>query len=123
MWSTNITQWIKAPLPWPLQNGLLLKHALLLAVFCCGVQQFTGQTWRIFVKGMSGQVGCQLAAAVLWRIMTLLLKWVPLAAETEMRQAGHALRCVHGQRSPPAHDIPKVEDLIETCHVFMRSSQ
>lgn len=56
MWGINITQWIKAPLPWPIQDGLLLKHVLLLSVFCCGVQQFSGQMWRIFVKGMSGQV-------------------------------------------------------------------
>ena len=55
-WGINITQWIKAPLPWPIQEGLLLKHVLLLSVFCCGVQQFSGQMWRIFAKGMSGQV-------------------------------------------------------------------
>ncbi len=56
-WGINITQWIKAPLPWPIQDGLLLKHVLLLSVFCCGVQQFSGQMWRIFAKGMSGMVG------------------------------------------------------------------
>ncbi|CAL5221609.1 g3829 [Coccomyxa viridis] len=55
-WGINITQWIKAPLPWPIQDGLLLKHVLLLSVFCCGVQQFSGQMWRIFAKGMSGMM-------------------------------------------------------------------
>ena len=63
VWGTNLLHSIHRPLPWPLQDGLLMRHAMLLAVFCCGVQQFSGQTWRIFVKGVSGQVGCSSSAS------------------------------------------------------------
>jgi hypothetical protein len=63
VWGTNLLHWIHRPLPWPLQDGLLMRHAMLLAVFCCGVQQFSGQTWRIFVKEVSGQVGCSSSAS------------------------------------------------------------
>ena len=70
-------------LPWPLQDGLLLRHAMLLAVFCMGLQQFTGQMWRIFVKGMSGRVGLRL------RLSALLI----LKALRDDRQSNPYLSC------------------------------
>ncbi|CAK0780569.1 hypothetical protein CVIRNUC_005097 [Coccomyxa viridis] len=54
-WGTGLGDLLGLQLPWPL-HGLRLRHVLLLSVFCCGVQQFSGQAWRIFVKGMSGQM-------------------------------------------------------------------
>ena len=45
-----------ARLPWPLPRGLALKHALLLVVSGFALQQLSGQLWRVFVTGVSGQV-------------------------------------------------------------------
>ncbi len=53
----NISKLLHVSLPWPLHDGLLIKHAVLIVVACFAVEQLSGQTWRMFVTGVSGKVG------------------------------------------------------------------
>ena len=57
MWQLGVGKLLHAQLPWPLPQGLALKHALLLVVSSFALQQLSGQLWRVFVTGVSGQVG------------------------------------------------------------------
>lgn len=56
VWQINISKLLHMSLPWPLNNGLQIKHAVLIVVACFAVEQLSGQLWRLFVTGVSGQV-------------------------------------------------------------------
>jgi hypothetical protein len=60
VWQANISKLLHVSLPWPLHNGLLVKHAVLMLVACFAVEQLSGQTWRMFVTGVSGKVRLRL---------------------------------------------------------------
>ena len=65
IWELSVEKLLHMPLPWPLPHDLALKHALLTVVSGFAVQQLSGQLWRVFVTGVSGQVCCnsQIVAA------------------------------------------------------------
>jgi hypothetical protein len=56
IWELSVQKLLHARLPWPLPHDLALKHALLILVSTFALQQLSGQLWRVFVTGVSGQV-------------------------------------------------------------------
>ncbi len=56
MWQLGLEQLLHVRLPSPLPHDLAVKHAVLLLVAGFAVQQLSGQLWRVFVSGVSGQV-------------------------------------------------------------------
>ena len=55
MWQLSLER-LHVRLPSPLPHDLMVKHAVLLLVAGFAVQQLSGQLWRMFVSGVSGQV-------------------------------------------------------------------
>ncbi len=76
VWQVNISRLLHLSLPWPLHDGLLVKHALLVVVACFAVEQASGQSWRMFVTGVSGKV------SLIWYVF----HW---------RTAAHKIHCIY----------------------------
>ena len=55
VWQWSLEQ-LHVRLPSQLPQGLMVKHAVLLLVAGFALQQLSGQLWRVFVSGVSGQV-------------------------------------------------------------------
>ena len=78
MWQVNIGKLLHLSLPWPLHDGVLVKHALLVVVACFAVEQASGQSWRMFVTGVSGKVSLRAWYAVSWcRAASVKLLHIP----------------------------------------------
>ena len=56
VWQLRLERLLHVRLPAPLPHDLAVKHAVLLLVAGFAVQQLSGQLWRVFVSGVSGQV-------------------------------------------------------------------
>lgn len=91
VWQVNISKLLHFSLPWPLHDGLLVKHALLVVVACFAVEQASGQSWRMFVTGVSGkmpaneqghkQLGRGAAASHMFQLALVLVLGVLVMAE------------------------------------------
>lgn len=97
VWQLSVEKLSHRQLPWPLPHDLAVKHAVLIVVAGFALQQLSGQLWRVFVTGVSGQVRTQTS------LLMTASKKLPISPESRGASkintlVMHALPCELGER-------------------------